>query len=107
MIEEQLLRGAENARTGRELAKILDLDIREVVRQVEKERRAGAPICAGALGTQGYYLAADQEELKTYCGRLFKRAGELHKTRRALLANLDKLPLKSEKAQTPTEQQEE
>lgn len=92
MIAEQLLRGAENARTGRELARILNIDIRDVSRNIEKERRNGAPICAGALGTQGYYLAADQEELIEYCGRLHKRAGELHKTRRALLENLNQLP---------------
>ena len=97
MIAEQLLRGAENARTGRELASLLKIDIRDVARHVEKERRDGAPICAGAMGShKGYYLAADQEELTAYCGRLQKRAGELHKTRRALLANLNQLPAKAE-----------
>ena len=44
MIAEQLLRGAENARTGRELASLLKIDIRDVARHVEQERRAGAPI---------------------------------------------------------------
>ena len=96
MIAEHLLRGAENAQTGRELSRILNIDIRDVVRHIEKERRDGAPICAGALGTQGYYLAADQEELQAYCGRLQKRAGELHKTRRALLQNLNQLPARAE-----------
>ena len=58
---------------GRELARILNIDIRDVSRNIEKERRNGAPICAGALGTQGYYLAADQEELIEYCGRLHRK----------------------------------
>ena len=71
MIAEHLLKGAENAQTGRELARILNIDIRDVVRHIEKERRDGAPICAGAMGShKGYYLAADQEELIEYCGRL-------------------------------------
>lgn len=91
MIAEQLAEGAENARTGKELALIFNCDIRNITEQIEKERRAGAPICAAANGSPGYYLAANAEELETYCNRLQHRAGELHKTRSALLKVLRKV----------------
>ena len=86
MIHEVLAEGAENARTGRELATLFNCDIRQVTIQIEKERREGWPICANSSGdTAGYFLAADAEELKSYCNRIHRRASELYKTRRALL----------------------
>lgn len=86
MIHELLAEGRENARTGRELARILNCDIRQVTGQIEKERRAGRPICAAMGGENpGYYLAADDDELQDYCDRLKGRAVELFKTRQALI----------------------
>ncbi len=87
MIHELLTAGAENARTGKELANILKTNIRNVTATIEIERRDGWPICADPSG--GYYLAKSPEELTVYCKRLFHRAGELHKTRRRLLAVLE------------------
>ena len=93
MIHEYLRTGADNPTTGRELATLLNCDIRDITEAVERERRAGQPICANSSsGGSGYYLAADREELDTYCRRLRKRAGELFKTRRALLNVLKQLP---------------
>lgn len=92
MICELLAEGKENARTARELAAVLNCDIRTVAELVQKERREGKPICAMCQGRSGYYLAADQDELDNYCKGLFKRAGELHKTRRALVKILETLP---------------
>ena len=92
MVFELLEHGANNARTGKELAEILDCDIRVVTRAVEIERRQGQPICANMRGdNSGYYLAQTPEELEIYCRKLYKRGGELFKTRRALLCVLTQL----------------
>lgn len=92
MVFEILKKGAENATTGKELCKILNLPIRELTRIIEKERRSGKPICAATGQHPGYYAAANKEELEKYCKRLFKRAGELHKTRRACIKIIEDLP---------------
>lgn len=88
MIHELLAEGRENARTGRELAQLLDCNIRDITEQVERERREGKPICAATGDAPGYYLAADADELETYCNRLKGRAIELFKTRQALINTL-------------------
>lgn len=93
MIAELLAEGAENARTGKDLAALVKCDLRTVTEQIEKERREGQPICASSRGeTPGYYLAANAEELEAYCNRLHGRAAELYKTRQALLKVLQQLP---------------
>lgn len=92
MIYELLLHGECNSTTGKQLATALKCDLRTVTEQIERERRDGKPICATSTGRNaGYYLPETPEELETYCRRLYKRGGELFKTRRALLAELDKM----------------
>lgn len=85
MIAELLSTGAENARTGKELASVMGCDIRDITAAIERERREGQPICAATGEHPGYYLASDAAELENYCGRLHHRAAELYKTRAALL----------------------
>ena len=92
MIHEYLLEGAENARTGRELCKILNITARDLTAAIARERRAGHPICAATGKIPGYYLAGTQQEMQDYCGRLRHRAGEIFATRRACLATIDSLP---------------
>lgn len=92
MIHELLAEGAENARTGKELAAVCGCDIRDITAAVERERRQGQPICAATGENAGYYLAADADELQKYCNRLHHRAAELYKTRQALLNVLRQLP---------------
>ena len=93
MIADFLFTGKDNARTGRDLATLLHCNIREVAAAIERERRQGKPICASNDPLRpGYYLAETQEELQKYCGQLDRRAGELHKTRRALLETARNLP---------------
>ena len=82
-IHEFLSTGKENAKTGRELATQFGCDIRAITQEIERERRAGHPICAASGETCGYYLAADDTELQEYCDRLQGRERELHKTRQA------------------------
>lgn len=85
MIHELLSAGRENAIPGRDLAMIMNCDIREITSQIERERRDGHPICAASGDNPGYYLAADAEELENYCERLKGRAVELFKTRQSLV----------------------
>ena len=92
MIKEMLLEGRENAQSGRDLAARLGLTMRDLTAAIERERRAGAPICAYSGPNPGYYLAASKEEMQAYCDNLAHRAGELHKTRAACLDTLDDLP---------------
>lgn len=93
MIHELLTAGRTNAKTGKELAAVCSCDIRDITEQIEKERRAGIPICAtSSRDNAGYYLAETPEELQSYCNRLHHRAAELYKTRQALLAVLRQLP---------------
>ena len=89
MIHELLGTGKGKATTGRALAALLDMDIRKVTKQIERERRAGHPICASNdEDNPGYYLAEDDRDLNKYCDQLKSRAVELFKTRQALLKTL-------------------
>lgn len=97
MIADHLLIGKENARTGKDLARALNCDIRDISAGVERERRQGQPIIASCdPELPGYYLAETAEELQEYCNRLNHRAGEIHKTRRALLEAAQDLPAEQE-----------
>lgn len=91
MVSEFLFIGKEYARTARDLAHQLHTDTRNITQQVERERRQGIPICATSDPERpGYYLAADDDDLQQYCDKLRKRAGEIFKTRRALLTGAAK-----------------
>lgn len=91
MIAELLDTGQQNAKPGRKLADILNVSVRDVAEQIQIERRAGVPICASSNARQpGYYLAESNEEIQTQVDRLRKRAGELYKTRRALIKAMRK-----------------
>ena len=93
MIQEILPEGKENAVKGREIMALLDINGRELMAAVEAERRAGAPICASTDNKNGgYFLAANKREMQEYCQSLYRRGGNLFKTRRACMATLDSLP---------------
>lgn len=92
MICDYLSEGAENARTGRELCDMLKITPRELTIAIERERRQGKPICAATGRTPGYFLAANQNEMQAYCRSLWRRAGEIHKTRRACMDTMESLP---------------
>lgn len=91
MIHELLDYGRDNARTGRDLAALLNCNIRDITAQIEKERRDGHAICAATGDRPGYYLAADAAELQDYCDRLKGRAIEVFKTRQALVKTLQRI----------------
>lgn len=93
MIFELLDTGEQNARTARELAKLTGTNKRSISILVERERRAGKPICATSDSkTPGYYIPATREDMERYCSRLQHRAGEIFKTRAACIETLDSLP---------------
>ncbi|MBO4675182.1 MAG: hypothetical protein J5601_03750 [Elusimicrobiaceae bacterium] len=85
MIHEILKQGKENAITAARIASTLNLPMKEVSKRVKIERRAGQAICSCQ---NGYYLAANDDEIRDICGRLRHRAGEIFATRRALLKHL-------------------
>lgn len=93
MITEFLETGAENAKTARELAALLHRDRRDITKSIEKARRAGAPIVSSCNPElPGYYLAETAEEVQHFCRHLQHRAGEIYKTRRALLDTAEEMP---------------
>lgn len=98
MIYEILATGAENATTGKEICEKLDLSIRELQAGIRRERKAGLAICAstGHSGKAGYFIPANQGEMRRYCNSLMHRAGEIHATRRACLDLMDTLPADDE-----------
>lgn len=76
--------GKENAITGENLAKLLGCTARDVSQQVERERRAGIPVCASCdATTPGYFLPQDVGELALYVASLNRR---LKNTRETLMA---------------------
>lgn len=66
-ISRYLMQGKENAITANELALMLGLTRRQVVRLVELERNEGIPILASKDGTRGgYYLPKNVAEIDEY-----------------------------------------
>ncbi len=92
MVHELLTEGAENARTAKYLCGLLGFSPRELSKTIERERRAGKPICASTGSNPGYFLAANQYEMRQFCESLAHRAKEIHKTRRACAKTIDTLP---------------
>lgn len=89
MVSDLLGYGKANARTAAELSQITGLPHREVVRQIERARRRGEPICASGDSTcRGYYKAATPAELACYTRALNRR---LHTIREGLDALINTL----------------
>ena len=71
MIFELLNTGKHRPITGSRLAEILGTDTRTVSERIERERKAGKPICATCNGSNpGYYLAETKEDAAEYCDRV-------------------------------------
>ena len=77
-IIDLLQHGAGNAITARDLGNLLGWKHREITRQIERERRNGAPILACG---RGYYLPEHDAELDEYLTRLQNRESEIRVTR--------------------------
>lgn len=85
MIHEMLSDGPANAISSTHLARVLGVTRRDISRMVEKERRAGRPICATCnQQNPGYYLPRTLKDLAIYINRIRSREAEIAKTRKAL-----------------------
>ena len=86
-----ILSGTDNPLTGQEIMAALRLsDPRTVTKLIERERRAGLPICASNNGKRpGYYLAGTPEELESYTRSLRHRVKAVSGTLAALEATHD------------------
>lgn len=71
-IADFLSHGAENGVTLRHLEKLADLPGREVRRQIERERRAGALIISD--NQHGYFLTDDPAEAQRFARSMQHRA---------------------------------
>lgn len=91
MIAEILNHGQENAITGRELATITNMKLREVTQQIERERRQGEFICASSSNDNPGYYIGTAEETAAYCERIKHRAIEMFITRQAIVKALREL----------------
>lgn len=99
MIYELLSEGESNAKPAKRICEQLNINERELTQQINRERRAGKPICASSGKKPGYYIAKSITEMQDYCNRLLHRAGEIHKTRRACICTIETLPAESEEQQ--------
>lgn len=81
-IADLLSHGPENGVTLRHLEKLTDLPGREVRRQIERERRAGALILSD--NKSGYFLSADPAEAQRFARSMKHRAREILRTARAI-----------------------
>lgn len=81
-ISDLLHPGAENAVPRRDLISLTGLSDRELRRQIERERRAGAWIISD--NRHGYFLADDPAEVQRFTRSMLHRSAEIAKTARIL-----------------------
>lgn len=65
--------GRQNAIKSSQLEQFFNVDRRTIGAQIERERRAGMPICASKNAeTGGFYLPANEEEVEAYIAYIDK-----------------------------------
>lgn len=88
-VADFLPHGAEDAVDAQTLAAALGFkSVRELSKRIERERRAGQPICASVSGEHRGYFIGDAEELRLYLHSLDRRLREVRRTRDACNATL-------------------
>lgn len=88
-ITDYLPTGKENAIPGKTLAEILGFDtVRELQKAIERERQAGAVILSTCTEGGGYFLPANETEIREFIRTLSNRAKN---TRRSMESALDAL----------------
>lgn len=83
-IEEYIPNGAGAAITLGDLARLLDIERREVERAIQFARQNGVPICASNSEPFGVFIAETSEELAQYIESLDRRLKNMTITRLAL-----------------------
>lgn len=93
LVTAYLQPGKENAMSGAKLVEAMRLkDLRSLTQLIERERQAGAPICASVSGPhRGYYLASGPDALAVYLRSFDRRLKAINCTRRRLNDTLDGL----------------
>ena len=88
-----LQEGAGNALTAGELAQLLGAKHqRDITKAIERERLAGAPICASnETGRQGYFLASDADEMRRFVLCLTRRISNVSRTLEACMDTLNRM----------------
>ena len=88
-ISEYLPTGKENAIPSRALADMLGFDtVRELQKAIERERQSGAVILSTCTEGGGYFLPANETEIREFIRTLSNRAKN---TRRSMGRALDAL----------------
>ncbi len=82
IVSDFLGTGEESARSMRYLKGILHRDSRTIRRLIELERRQGIPILSN--NQTGYFLAANQNEIKRFVCSMRHRVAEISKTVEAI-----------------------
>ena len=83
-IEDYIPKGAGAAVTVGYLAKLLNVDRREVERAIQFARQSGVPICASNAEPFGVFIAETPEELERYLKSFNRRLKEMNTTVLAL-----------------------
>ena len=92
MISDYLETGREHAISSTVLCSVIGCSRRQLQAAVARERSMGIPICADCGYPPGYFLARDQDEMKTYCGKLQGQASSIYKARRDCIRMINSLP---------------
>lgn len=88
-VKDYLSYGRENAVNSKELAEVMGFrSVRELQKQIERERSAGAVILSDPCGA-GYYLSKDPAELTRFIRTLKNRANNTLKAARSAQMVLD------------------
>lgn len=81
-IESLLLYGTENGQTISDLERLTGQRSREIRKQIEQERRAGALIISD--NKNGYFLTDDPAEAQRFTRSMLHRSWEIARTARAI-----------------------
>ena len=81
-IADLLSHGAGNGQTITDLERLTGWQSREIRKQIERERRAGALIISD--NRNGYYLTDDPAEVQRFTRSMLHRSAEIAKTARIL-----------------------
>lgn len=91
-VADILPHGAANAIDGQTLATAMGFkSVRELSKRIERERRAGQPICAAVSGEHKGYFLGDPDELRLYLHSLDRRLREVRRTRDACSETLHRM----------------
>lgn len=91
-ITDYLPTGKENAIPSKALADMLGFDtVRELQKAIERERQAGAVILSTCTDGGGYFLPANESEIRAFIRTLSNRAKNTHRSMESAQDALDEM----------------